>query len=306
MLSGGIIFVTWQPNFKRLAAKPYINKLRSATLTTTVSITLVLFILGLLGLLIINGEKITRSVKEQATIQLFLNGNVKDADVARLQKMLEALSYVKSAAFISKDSAARQLYRHNKEDFEGLLQYNPLPASLNIHLKADYINMDSIKWIDAKFSAYPQVKEVLYQKSLIDGMNRNIRKVSLVLLGFSVLLLVVALALINNTIRLNIYSRRFTIKTMQLVGATQSFIRRPFMWKGMLNGIYAAGVAYAMLLALMHFAEKQMPDLRQLNDANTYYLLAGVVLFLGIFISSVSTFFALSRYLRLKSDDLYH
>ncbi len=289
-----------------MASKPYLNRLRSAALTTTVSITLVLFILGLLGLLIINGEKITRSVKEQATIQLFLNNNVKDADVARLQKMLEALSYVKSAAYISKDSAARQLYRHNKEDFEGLLQYNPLPASINIHLKADYINMDSIKWIDTKFSAYPQVKEVLYQKSLIDGMNRNIHKVSIVLLGFSILLLVVALALINNTIRLNIYSRRFTIKTMQLVGATQSFIRRPFMWKGMLQGIYAAIVAYAMLLALMQFAGRQMPDLRQLNDADTYYLLAAVVLFLGMFISSVSTFFALSRYLRLKSDDLYY
>lgn len=289
-----------------MAAKSNINRIRSATLTTSVSITLVLFILGLLGLLIINGEKITRSVKEQATIQLFLNNNVKDADIARLQKTLEALSYVKSAAFISKDSAARQLFRRNKEDFEGLLQYNPLPASINIHLKADYINMDSIKWIDAKFSAYPQVKEVLYQKSLIDGMNRNIRKVSFILLGFSILLLVVALALINNTIRLNIYSKRFTIKTMQLVGATQSFIRRPFMWKGMLHGIYSAMIAYAMLLAIMHLAERQMPELQQLNDANTYYLLAGVVLAFGIFISSVSTFFALSRYLRLKSDELYY
>jgi cell division transport system permease protein len=271
-----------------------------------VSISLVLFILGLLGLLIINGQKITRSVKEQATIQLFLNNNVKDAEIARLQKLLDAFSYVKSTAFISKDSAARQLYQHNKEDFEGLLQYNPLPASINIHLKADYINMDSIKWIDTKFSSFPQVKEVLYQKSLIDGMNRNLRKLSLLLLGFSILLLLVALALINNTIRLNIYSKRFIIKTMQLVGATQSFIRRPFMWKGMLNGVYSALIAYCMLIVLIHFAETQMPDLRQLNDANTYYLLAGMVLFLGILISAVSTFFALSRYLRLHSDELHY
>lgn len=289
-----------------MAAKPYINKLRSASLTTVVSISLVLFILGLLGLLIINGQKITRSVKEQATIQLFLNNNLKDAEIARLQKMLDALSYVKSTAYISKDSAARQLYRKNKEDFEGLLQYNPLPASINIHLKAEYINMDSIKWIDTKFSAYPQVKEVLYQKSLIDGMNKNIRKLSIVLFGFSLLLLLVALALINNTIRLNIYSKRFTIKTMQLVGATQSFIRRPFMWKGMLHGLYGAIIAYIMLVALIQVAERQMPDLRQLNDVNTYYMVAGVVLVLGILISSVSTFFALGRYLRLHVDDLYY
>lgn len=288
-----------------MAAKPFVNKLRSASLTTVVSISLVLFILGLLGLLLINGQKITRSVKEQASIQLFLNNNVKDADIEKLQKMLDASYYVKSTAFISKDSAAKQLYQHNKEDFESLLQYNPLPASINIHLKADYINMDSIKWIDKKFSALPEVKEVIYQKSLIDGMNRNIRRISILLGVFSGLLLIVALALINNTIRLTIYSKRFLIKTMQLVGATQGFIRTPFMWKGTLNGIYSAVIAFLMILGVMHAAESQMSDLKQLDDMNTYFILAGVVMFLGIFISSISTFFALRRYLRLKTDDLY-
>ncbi len=291
---------------KVLAPKPFVNKLRSASLTTIVSISLVLFIMGLLGLLIINGQKITRSVKEQASIQLFLNNNVKDADIERLQKTLDASTYVRSTAFISKDSAAKQLYQHNKEDFESLLQYNPLPASIDVHLKAEYINMDSIKWIDKTFAAFPQVKEVIYQKSLIDGMNRNIRRISIILLAFSSLLLIVALALINNTIRLTIYSKRFLIKTMQLVGATQTFIRRPFMLKGMLNGIYSAIIAYLMILAVMHAAESQMPDLKQLNDVNTYYMLAGVVLFLGIVISAISTFFALRRYLRLKTDDLYY
>lgn len=264
-----------------------------------------LFILGLLGLLILNGQKITRSVKEQASVQLFLNNSVKDADITKLQKSLEASYYVKSTAFISKDSAAKQLYQHDKEDFEGLLQYNPLPASINVHLKAEYINMDSIKWIEKKFTAFPQVKEVIYQEAMIDGMNRNIRKLSLVLFGFSLLLLLVSLALINNTIRLTIYSKRFLIKTMQLVGATRTFISLPFIWRGILHGIYAALISLCMILAVMHAAETQMPDLKQLDDPNTYYLLAGIVLVLGVFISSVSTFFALHRYLRLRSDDLY-
>jgi len=288
-----------------LAAKPFVNKLRSSAITTVVSIALVLFILGLLGLLILNGQKITRSVKEQASVQLFLNNSVKDADITKLQKSLEASYYVKSTAFISKDSAAKQLYQHDKEDFEGLLQYNPLPASINVHLKAEYINMDSIKWIEKKFTAFPQVKEVIYQEAMIDGMNRNIRKLSLVLFGFSLLLLLVSLALINNTIRLTIYSKRFLIKTMQLVGATRTFISLPFIWRGILHGIYAALISLCMILAVMHAAETQMPDLKQLDDPNTYYLLAGIVLVLGVFISSVSTFFALHRYLRLRSDDLY-
>jgi len=289
-----------------LAAKPFTSRLRSSSITTVVSIALVLFILGLLGLLLLNGEKITRSVKEQASVQLFINNGVKDADINKLQKALDASYYVKSTAFISKDSAAKQLYDHNKEDFEGLLQYNPLPASINVHLRADYINMDSIKWIEKRFTAFPQVKEVLYQESMIDGMNRNIRKVSLVLFGFSLLLLLVSLALINNTIRLTIYSKRFVIKTMQLVGATRTFISMPFIGRGILHGIYAAFIALLMILGVVHAAESQMADLKQLEDVNTYLVLAGIVVLLGIFISSVSTFFALHRYLRLKSDDLHY
>ena len=288
-----------------MAAKPFVNKLRSSSITTVVSISLVLFILGLLGLLILNGQKITRSVKEQASVQLFLNSGVKDADIAKLQKALDESYYIKSTAFISKDSAAKQLYQHDKEDFEGLLQYNPLPASINVHLKAEYINMDSIKWIEKKFTAFPQVKEVIYQEAMIDGMNRNIRKLSLVLFGFSLLLLLVSLALINNTIRLTIYSKRFLIKTMQLVGATRTFISLPFIWRGILHGIYAALISLCMILAVMHAAETQLPDLKQLDDPTTYYMLAGIVLVLGVFISSISTFFALHRYLRLRSDDLY-
>jgi cell division transport system permease protein len=292
-----------------MAPNPIINRLRSASITTVVSISLVLFILGLLALLILDWQKISRSVKEQANVMLFLNKDVKEADASKLQKLLDVSPYVKSTGYISKDSALKQLMKVNpKEDPEALIGYNPLPASINVHLKAEYMNSDSIKWIEKKFSAYSEVKEVIYQSSLIDSMNRNLKKITLVMAGFGLLLLLVALALINNTIRLTIYSKRFLIKTMQLVGATQGFIRRPFLLRSMLHGIYAALISLVMILATIHGAESEMTDLDlvQLHDLKTYLIIGGLIFFLGIFISGFSTFFAMRRYLRLRTDDLYY
>jgi cell division transport system permease protein len=288
-----------------MAAKSIAHKFRSTSLITIVSISLVLFILGLLALLIIDAQKITRDVKETADVEVFLYSGTKDADVAKLQKMLDASDYVKSTAYISKDSAAKQLQSVDKEDFIGLLGYNPLPASINIHVKADYANSDSLAAIEKKLSHYPQVKEVVYQKSLIKMMNENLKKITFIMLGFSALLLLVSLTLINNTIRLTVYSKRFLIKTMQLVGATQPFIRRPFMWKGVRNGVVASVVALLMIFGVIHMAQSQLPDLSEMNDVNTYFTLAGTVIILGIAISWLSTYFALRRYLRLRSDDLY-
>ncbi|HSY77810.1 MAG TPA: permease-like cell division protein FtsX, partial [Bacteroidia bacterium] len=209
---------------------------------------------------------------------------------------------------ISKDSAAKQLQTVNKDDFQSLLGYNPLPASINVHLKAEYITGDSLKWIEKKFSSFPEVKEVIYQSSFIDSMNRNFKKITLVMGGFGLLLLLVALALINNTIRLTIYSKRFLIKTMQLVGATQGFIRGPFMWRSMRLGIYASLISICMILGTIKAAESEMQgfDLMRLHDLTAYLMVGGLILFLGIFISGFSTFFALRRYLRLHTDDLYY
>ncbi len=273
---------------------------------TIVSISLVLFILGLLALLIIDAQKITRDVKENADVEVFLYSEAKDADVAKLQKMLDASDYVKSTAYISKDSAAKQLQSVDKEDFIGLLGYNPLPASINIHVKAEYANADSLAVIEKMLSHFPQVKEVVYQKSLIKMMNENLKKITFIMLGFSVLLLLVSLTLINNTIRLTVYSKRFLIKTMQLVGATQAFIRRPFMLKGIRDGLIAAVIALLMIFGVINMAQSQLPDLTEMNDVNSYFLLAGTVLFLGISISLLSTYFAMRRYLRLHSDDLHY
>ncbi len=290
-----------------MAAKSIVHKFRSTSLITIVSISLVLFILGLLALLIIDAQKITRDVKENADVEAFLYSGAKDADVTKLQKMLDASDFVKSTAYISKDSAAKQLESVDKEDFIGLLGYNPLPASINIHVKAEYANADSLAVIEKELSHFPQVKEVVYQKSLIKLMNENLKKISFIMLGFSALLLLVSLTLINNTIRLTVYSKRFLIKTMQLVGATEPFIRRPFIWKGVRNGLVASIVALLMIFGAINIATKSelLPDLREINDVNTYLLLVGTVILLGIAISWISTFFALHRYLRLRADDLH-
>jgi len=281
------------------------HKFRSTSLITIVSISLVLFILGLLALLILDAQKIARDVKENADVEVFLSSGAKDADVAKLQKMLDASPYVKSTAYISKDSAAKQLESVDKDDFIGLLGYNPLPASINVHVRAEYANTDSLAAIQANLSTYPQVKEVVYQKTLIKMMNENLKKITFIMLAFSVLLLLVSLTLINNTIRLTVYSKRFLIKTMQLVGATQPFIRRPFMWKGIRDGVVASVIAMLMIVGILHMAESQLPDLTELNDLNTYFILAGIIFLLGIVISCLSTYFALHRYLRLRADDLY-
>lgn len=261
--------------------------------------------LGLLGIIILNTQKLANNVKENIGFQVILNDNVKDVDVARMQKTLDASEYVKSTEFINKEEAAARLQKDLGEDFIDFLGFNPLLSSINVHLKADYANADSLAWIEKDMLDTKLVKEVIYQKSLVSMINENVQKISLVILGFSSLLMIIALALINNTIRLSIYSKRFIIKTMQLVGATQGFIRRPFVLNGIKHGIYGAIIAIGMLIGVLYFAQKQLPELAELQDQNMLATLFGIVIILGIIISWISTSLAVRKYLRLKSDELY-
>ncbi len=282
------------------------RKLAGSSITTVVSLSLVLFMLGLLGIIILNTRKLADNVKENIGFQVILNDNAKEADVQHFTKTLDASEYVKSTEFITKEEAAERLKKDLGEDFINFLGYNPLLSSVNVHLKAEYTNVDSISWIEKDIMQSKLVKEVVYQKSLVTMINENVQKISLVILIFSGLLMVIALALINNTIRLSIYSKRFIIKTMQLVGATQSFIRRPFVIKGIKHGIYGAVIAIAMLIGVLYFAQKQMPELAELQDEKMLASLFGIVIVLGIIISWISTSLAVRKYLRLKSDDLYY
>lgn len=280
-------------------------KVIGSSITTVVSLSLVLFMLGLLGIIILNTKKLADNLKEKIGFQVILTEETKDTDVVEIQKKLDVSRYVKSTEYITKEEAAKRLQEDLGEDFIDFLGVNPLLPSINVHLNADYANNDSIDWIHKNILNSNLIKEVIYQKSLVSQINDNVKKVSLVILIFTGLLMVIALALINNTIRLSIYSKRFIIKTMQLVGATQGFIRRPFVLKGIKHGIYGALIAIALLTALLYFAQQQIPELAELQDLKMLGILYGFVIGLGIIISWISTSLAVRKYLRLKSNALY-
>lgn len=282
------------------------RRTQSSSITTIVSISLVLFMLGLLGLILLNTEKLSNHVKENIAFQIILSDKATEADIAKLRKMLDASEYAKSSEYTTKEEAAEKLKEDLGEDFISFLGYNPLLPSINVHLNAAYANTDSIAWIEKEILQNKKVKEVNYQPNLIKMVNDNARNLSLIILVFSVLLMIVALALINNTIRLAIYSQRFLIKTMQLVGATQGFIRKPFILKGIVHGIYGAIISIAMLIGFLYLISNFFPELIMVLDVPLLSTLFSVVLLMGIIIAGISTAMAVRKYLRIKPDDLYY
>jgi cell division transport system permease protein len=282
------------------------RRLKSSYITTVVSITLVLFMLGMLGLIILHAKKLSDYVKENIGFSIIMKENVKEAGIIQLQKTLDASDYVKSTEYITKEKAAEELTKDLGEDFIDFLGYNPLLPSIDLRLKAEYANIDSLAIIEKDLLANKNVKEVFYQKSLVHLINKNLRRISIIILGFSILLLIIAIALINNTIRLSVYSKRFLIKSMQLVGATQAFIRRPFILKGILHGILGAFIAILLLVGILYFSQQEIPELVNLQDADLFISIFGFVILLGIIISWISTFFAVKKYLNLKADSLYY
>lgn len=266
---------------------------------------LVLFMLGLLGLIILHGKKLSDYVKENISITVLLKEGTSDEMVLNLRQRFDKSGYIKSSRFITPVEAATELSRELGEDFVNFLGYNPLPPTLELQLVADYANSDSIAKIEKKLMSNNSVKEVIYQKSLIDDVNANIGKISLVILGFSLLLLIIAIILINNTIRLSIFSRRFLIRSMQLVGATESFITRPFVLRSMWHGLIAGLLAAGLLFGTLWMAQQRMPEIEKLNDMPRFTAFFGLIIALGILISAVSTWFAVRRFLRMKADNLY-
>ena len=281
------------------------RRLRTSYVSSVISMSLVLFMLGLLGLILLNAKKISDHVKENIGLTVIMNDNVKELDILQFQKKLNTLSYVKLTEYISKDEAAKELKKDLGEDFLNFLGYNPLHPSVEMHLKADYANNDSIPFIEKKILLNKDVKEVVYIKSLIKQVNDNVKKISIVLLIFSGILLLIAIALINNTIRLSVFSKRFLIRSMQLIGATEGFIRKPFIIKGIVQGIYGAVIALTLLSGLIYLAKEKIPELINLHDVNVYLYLFGIVTFLGIIISWISNYFAVRKYLKIKTDFLY-
>lgn len=281
------------------------RKLKSSYISTIVSISLVLFTLGILGIIILNAKQLSDYVKENIELSVILDDKAKEADIVQFQKSLDAAAFTKSTRYVTKEEAAEELQKDLGEDFINFLGYNPLSPSIDVRLHADYANSDSLTFIEETLSDSKVVKEIYYQRSLIDMINENIRTLSLILLVFTGLLFLVAVALINNTIRLSLYSKRFLIKTMQLVGATRSFIRGPFVFKGMLNGFYGGLIAVILLSSMLYLAYLKIPELFAIQKLELIGWIFGIIVLAGIFISWISTIFAVNKYLRLRVDDLY-
>lgn len=282
------------------------RRLKGSYFTTIVSISLVLFMLGLLGLIVLHTKKLSDYVKENIGFSVIMKGDVKEAGIIQLQKILDATPYIKSTKYITKEEAGQKFEEELGEDFTAFLGYNPLLPTIEVRFKAEYANNDSLTIIKDKIIANSNVKEVWYQESLVDVVNKNVRKIGIIILGFSSLLLVIAVALINNTIRLSVYSRRFIIRSMQLVGATRGFISKPFILKGILQGIMGSIVALLMLSGIIYFSQRELPELVNLRDIDLYLILFGIVIFLGVIISWASNYFAVRKYIRIKSDNLYY
>ncbi|NVO10083.1 MAG: cell division protein FtsX [Bacteroidales bacterium] len=282
------------------------NRLRSSSFSSIISISLVLFMLGIVGILIFNARKLSDYVKENIGFSIFLQDDIREVDANFLRKTLDASTFVRYTEYISKERAAKELKEELGEDFITFLGYNPLSASIDVRMKAEYANQDSINKIENYLLGFKQIKEVHYQKSLVSLVNENVSKISLVIILFSSLLLFIAIVLINNTIRLSVYSRRFLINTMKLVGATWGFIRKPFLLKSILHGLYAALVSILLLLGLIYLVKREFGDLIDIVDPQLLIIIFGAVVAIGVLINLISTYFAVNKFLRLKVDDLYY
>jgi len=281
------------------------KKTKTIYISTVISIALVLLMTGLLGLILVHAKNLSNYVKENIVVNIIVNEGAKEVDILALQKEADTNPYVLKTQYVSKELAARNLTKDLGEDFVEFLGYNPLLSSIDVYMKAEYANNASIESLRKQLSTNPLVKEVIYQKSLVDIVNQNLRIIGLVILAFGVILLIIAIALINNTISLAIYSQRFLIKSMQLVGATKGFIRKPFVTFGIVHGLLAGLIAIILLLLTLFLAQKQVPELVILRNWFEFVLVFVAVIGIGILISGLSTYLAVTKYLDQKIYDLY-
>ncbi len=282
------------------------RRLRSSYFSVVVSIALVLFLLGLLGLLVLKTKTISDHFKEQVAITIFLNDNVEEEDIAALQIILEAQEYAKSVNFVSKKEAAEEFSKDIGEDFVAYLGENPLKNAINVHVKSDFVTPVKMTEIATELSENSSVFEVSYDKPLINLLTKNIKRISFWILLFSGLFMLIAVVLINSAIRLSVYSKRFTIKTMQMVGATKGFIRKPFLWKGVQLGITGSLVAILGIIGVISYIHKSIPEIQLMDDKPLLAILFGSILVVGIMITLLSTFFATQRFLNLRTEELYY
>lgn len=285
----------------------YKNKrLNSSYVITIISISLVLLLIGFLGLGIFYAKEVSDYAKENIGFSIVMKEKARDVNIIKLKKSLDTKNYIKSTEYITKQQAAKRLQKELGEDFINFLGYNPLLPSLDIRIKAEYTNIDSLAIIEKQILTNNNVKEIFYQKSLVQLLNRNIKKISFLILGFCFLLFIVSITLINNSIRLSVYNKRFIIRNMFLVGATQRFISKPFIKKGILCGVFSSIFAIILLMGFLYFFQNQFSDYIIFYDIKLHIYLFIFVLTIGVIISWISSYFAVKKYLNTKIDKLYY
>lgn len=282
------------------------RKLISSYFSVVISIALVLFLLGCLGLLVLNAKKVADHFREQVVVTIYLNDSAKDVEVNQLKKSLAMADYTKEAKYVSKEEAAQIIKSDIGEDFMEFLGANPLQNSIDVYLKADYVTNETLDSISDELANKAFIEDIKYDNDLVEIMNDNVKKITFWVLVLSGIFTLIAVLLINSSIRLAVYSKRFIIKTMQMVGATKRFIRRPFVLKSIQLGIIGAIVALIGMAVVLYYLDQTFPELELLQKPILIGALFVGVFLLGILITWISTFIATQRFLNLKTDQLYY
>lgn len=282
------------------------RRLRNAYLSSVISISLVLLLVGVASMLLVNAKSVSDYFKENMQISVLMKQNVSDEDALEYRELLDGERYIKSTTFVSKEQGRRELADQLGEDFLDVFETSPIPVSIDVTLEAAYVSSDSLEVVRAEIAESSLVEEVVYQRSLVDALNANLSRISMVLAVFIALLLFISFVLINNTVRLSVFARRFTIHTMKLVGATRSFIRAPFLVQSAFQGVFAAFLAIIVLLGLMFLMRSSFAQLFEIFRMELLLLVMGIVLVSGLAICLISTYFVVNKLISLKKDELYY
>ncbi len=280
------------------------NRVATSWISSVLSITLVLFMIGLLGVILINAQRISNETRENISFEIMLHPDTKVADIMEFQKKLETEPYVKSTRYISKEEATNETINMLGHDFRDVVG-DILPPSIVLKIHSKYTSVDSLQKIEKALQLEKNVSDIQYQRSYVENINQNLYKISLVMLVLSGVLLIIAISLINNTIRLSIYAKRFIIRSMLLVGAKRSTIQKPFIYRGIMQGIWGSIFSVILLCGIIYLAYNRVPGLINLGNPLQYLILFGVVTAIGIFFTWLSTFFSVRKYIKMKIDKLY-
>ena len=282
------------------------RRLANAYLSSVISISLVLLLVGLAAMLLVNAKGVSNYFKENMQVTVMMKQSVSEEDALDFQADLEHARYIRSSLFVSKEQGRREMADMLGDDFLDVFETSPIPVSINVTLKADYVSADSLEMVKNEIAVSPMVDEVVYQTSLVDALNANLSRISFVLGVFIALLLFISFVLINNTVRLNVFARRFTIHTMKLVGATRSFIRAPFLVQAAFQGVFAAFIAIIVLIGMLFFMRSEFEQLFEIFRLDLLLAVIGIVLASGLAICLISTWFVVNKLVALKKDELYY